>query len=404
VAAPRLSDQLHKRINALLADDRCDPDLLLSRLRELGETEGIRVHAAALHVLAHLRIPEIQAERLLADLLRHRRDLSRALGRDPGLRVAAIDYLSNVKKLLANPAVVESAQLEKTERSALTDPLTRLYNRRHFARALALEVRRSHRYSLRLSLLMLDLDAFKRLNDRHGHLFGDQVLQRVGRELRRAVRDADTPCRHGGEEFTVILPETDRLGAYAVAERIRQRIRHSFEQHAVDGKHVDVGLSGGIASYPVDGEDPPSLIARADQALYLAKRQGKNRISLFHSERRQSIRYPAKVATVARLRVPSGVEATDARPLNLSQGGVLLDLDHEPRPAAAVELTFVGRDAAGRPRDWVHAGRVVRAEPSASGGERWRVAVAFDRELCEECLFQQVQRTGALRAVQGGRR
>ena len=189
-----------------------------------------------------------------------------------------------------------------------------------------------------------------------------------------------------------------------VAERIRQRIRHSFEQHAIDDRYVEVGLSGGIASYPVDGEDPPSLIARADQALYLAKRQGKNRISLFHSERRQSIRYPAKLAAVASLREPSGAETGQARPLNLSRGGALLDLDHEPRPAAAVELSFAGRDAAGRPRNWVHAGRVVRVEPRGTTGERWRVAVAFDRELSDECLFEQVQRTGALRAVQGGRR
>jgi diguanylate cyclase (GGDEF)-like protein len=350
-----------------------------------------------------LDIPEVQAERLLADLLRHRDEVTRALRRDPGLRVAAIDYLSNVKKLLANPAIVETSQLEKTERSAMTDPLTRLYNRRHFARALALEVRRSHRYSLRLSLLMLDLDAFKRLNDRHGHLFGDLVLQRVGQELRRAVRDADTPCRHGGEEFTVILPETDRLGGYAVAERIRRRIRRSFAERPVGGKRVEVNLSGGIASYPVDGEDPPALIARADQALYLAKRLGKNRISLYHSERRQAIRYPAKTTAQARMKRRSGEATVETRPLNLSRGGALLDLDEEMRAEAPVQLTFGGRDASGRPRDWVTAARVVRVERRGASGERCRVAVAFDEPLPEECLFQQVQRSSALHAVQGGR-
>jgi diguanylate cyclase (GGDEF)-like protein len=403
VAADRVSDELRKRVNALLADDRCDARRLMARLRELREAEGIRAHSAALHVLAHLEIPEVQAERLLDDLLRHRIEVTRALGRDPGLRVAAIDYLANVKKLLANPAIVESSHLERTERSALTDPLTRLYNRRHFARALALEVRRSHRYSLRLSLLMLDLDAFKRLNDRHGHLFGDLVLQRVGQELRRAVRDADTPCRHGGEEFMVILPETDRLGGFAVAERIRRRVRCSFAERPVGGHRVRVSLSGGIASYPVDGEDPPALIARADQALYLAKRLGKDRISLYHSERRGAIRYPAKVTARTRLQQVPGRRPPETRPLNLSRVGALLDLDERLPAATPVELTFSGRDAAGLPREWVVAGRVVRIERRGAGGDRCRVAVAFDAPLAEDCLFQQVQRTSALRAVEGGR-
>jgi diguanylate cyclase (GGDEF)-like protein len=403
VTALRLSDELRERLHALLADDRCDGDRLMTRLRELREAEGIRACSAALGVLAHLEIPEVQAERLLVDLLRHRGEVTRALGRDPGLRVAAIDYLSNVNKLLANPAVVESSELERTARSAVTDSLTRLHNRRHFSQALALEVRRSHRYSLQLSLLMLDLDAFKRLNDRHGHLFGDLVLQRVGQELRRAVRDADSPCRYGGEEFAVILPETDRLGGLAVAERIRERIHRSFVERSVGGKRVEVTLSGGIASYPADGEEAQALIERADQALYLAKRLGKNRISLYHSERRGAIRYPAKSTARASLRAPTDAVASEARPLNLSRAGALLEIDEDLEPAAPVELRFRGRDVAGRPREWAVDARVVRVERGGARADRCRVAVAFEGLLPDECLFQQVQRAGALRAVEGGR-
>ena len=100
MAALRLSEEVRKRLDALLADDRCDGERLMARLRDLREVEGIRAHSLALRLLAHLEIPEVQAERLLADLVRHRGEVTRALGRDPGLRVAAIDYLSNVKKLL----------------------------------------------------------------------------------------------------------------------------------------------------------------------------------------------------------------------------------------------------------------------------------------------------------------
>ena len=403
MAALRLSDQLRKRLNTLLADDRCDSAWVMNQLREIRDTDDAPAHAAALHALAHIEIPEVQAERLLEELMRHRSEVTRALGRDPGLRVAVVDYLSNFKKLLANPTIVESSHLERTERSAITDPLTRLYNRRFFGRALALETRRGHRYSLRLSLLMLDVDGFKRLNDRHGHLFGDLVLQRVGHVLSRAVRDADSPCRYGGEEFTVILPETDRLGAYAVAERIRQRIRHSFTDKPVGGRRVEVSLSGGIASYPVDGEDPPALIARADQALYLAKRQGKNRISLYHSERRGAIRYPARAGSRVNLQaLPCGTP-TRVRPLNLSRQGALLDVGDDLHASAPVEMTFDGSDATGRPRSWVTVARVVRVDRPARGGRRGRVAVVFDEPLSEDCLFQQVQRNSTLPVVQAER-
>jgi diguanylate cyclase (GGDEF)-like protein len=399
VAALRVSDRLVKRLATLLADDRCDADGLMARLRELRDAEGAPACSAALRALAHLEIPETQAEQLLLDLLHHRGEVARALGRDPGLRVAAIDYLSNVKGLLANPTILERSALERTERSAVTDPLTKLFNRRYFARALALEVRRSHRYSLRLAVLMLDLDEFKRLNDRHGHLFGDLVLQRVGEVIRRAVRDADTPCRYGGEEFCVLLPETDRLGAYAVAERVRDRVRGSFEQRVVRGVQVDVRLSGGIAAYPVDGESGASLLARADQALYLAKHQGKDRIRLYHSERREAIRYPARAA--ARVTLRAGGTPAAARIVNVSRRGALLDLGAEAIGGPAVEVVFAGYDAAGRPCAWSAAGHVVRVERSAAGARR-RLAVRFDAPLNEECLLQQAERTSALRAVQGG--
>jgi len=385
----------------MLADDRCDAEDLVSRLRTLGEQEQAPVFAGVLHMLAHLSIPDVQAERLLDDLLRHRDEVRRALGRDPGLRVATIDYLTNVKKLLANPTVVESSQLERTERSAVTDPLTRLYNRRFFARALALEIRRSHRYALRLSLLMLDLDGFKRLNDEHGHMFGDLVLHRVGRVLRRAVRDADTPCRFGGEEFAVILPETDRLGAYTLAERVRRALRDEFCKRRVNGTLIEVTVSGGIASYPVDGEEPSELIARADAALYVAKRGGKDRISPYHSEQRETIRYPAREALQAELRAMPDGPLLGVTPLNLSRGGGLLDLEGEVPDGEPVEIIFHGRDRWGRPRIWNAAARVVRVERAAGPDSCGRIAVAFDGGLQNDCLDQQVQRSRPLRVVGG---
>lgn len=398
----RLSDELNNRIQALMADDQVDPALLLARLERIRKSEGAPVHAAALRLLAHMNVPQAQAAPIIEGLIRHRKRISAALGRDPGLRVAAIDYLSNVKRLLVNPAIVESSQLERARRSALTDSLTRLTNRRHFMEVLANELRRSHRYSLRLTLLMLDVDGFKKLNDRHGHLFGDRVLKRVGRILRRNLREADTPSRFGGDEFAVVLPETDRLGAYAVAERLRGRVADSCETRPISGIPARVRLSGGIASYPVDGEDPPGLIARADQALYLAKRDGKNRIRLFHSEKRVAVRYPARSTLEIRFRVQGVTPILKGRPLDLSRTGVLIETGRVADESTRVELEFVGFDRNGRPCRWRVPGVVVRCD-AADRSTTVRLGIRFEQSLMDECLFQQVLRTSALRAVQGGR-
>jgi diguanylate cyclase (GGDEF)-like protein len=393
---PQLSDEIRRSVATLLADDRPVPAQLLDRLRGLRSAEDAPVCAAALQQLANLRLTERQAERLLIDLLAHRDQLARALKRDPGIRVAAIDYLSNVKKILVNPTIVERAQLDRTQRSAITDALTGLYNRRFFMSSLGLEVQRSRRYSLRLAILMLDLDEFKLLNDRHGHTFGDLVLQRVGRLLRRAVREADLACRYGGEEFAVILPETGRLGAFAVAERIRQRLDRGFAE-PIGGQAVDVRLSGGIAAFPEDAGDPEGLVARADQALYLSKRHGKDRVSLHHAERRQAVRYPARAGARAGLRLAACGTRHCAHALNLSRAGALLEVGVDCPPEARIELSFDGRDAAGHPRTWSQAGRVVRIDGAPPAP--CRVAVAFDDPLAEDCLNQHVVRHETLRVA-----
>ena len=395
-------DAVREKLITLLAGDRPDGEQLMASLLEIRRSEGVEACSVALNLLARLKLPEFQAERLLYDLLRHRGEVTRALGRDPGLRVAAIDYLSNVRPLLANPIIVERSQLERTERSAITDELTGLYNRRHFMSTLTLEVRRSRRYSLRMALLMLDLDGFKDINDLHGHLFGDLVLQRTARVIRRAVREADVPCRYGGEEFAVVLPETDRLGAFALAERVRQRVAQRFSE-PIGGQVVSVRISGGISAYPEDGNDSGMLISRADEALYLSKSRGKDQISVYHSELRRDVRYPAKTATKIKLARPGDRAPSAVVALNLSRGGALLVCAETVLSGTSVSLRFDGRDPGGRPRSWLHAGRVLRVETGGWPAEGRRVAVAFDEPLPEDCLFQHVRRTKIVRVVQGAR-
>jgi diguanylate cyclase (GGDEF)-like protein len=390
--APQLSDRSRKRLVALLAEDRLDGERLLTRLREFRALEGVPTCSTVLHLLANLSLPEEEAERLLLGLNQHRRELAEILGRDPGLRVAAIDFLANVKGLLRNPTIVELSQLERTERSATTDALTDLYNRRYFGNALDIEIRRSRRYALALSLLMFDLDSFKPVNDLYGHPFGDLVLKRAGRVILRAVRESDLACRFGGEEFAVVLPETDRLGALAVGERVRRAVERNFASKPIQGRAVAMTLSGGVAAYPDDGADAKALIARADQALYLAKTRGKNRVIMHFNEQRRDVRYPVRESARATLVTPSGRSAREACALNISSGGALLATEQELVADDAVELELSENKSR-----WTVAGRVVRVEQPSAPAAR-RVAVAFDGSLPEECLHRSTLLSGAPRA------
>ncbi|HET9987476.1 MAG TPA: GGDEF domain-containing protein, partial [Kofleriaceae bacterium] len=163
---------------------------------------------------------------------------------------------------------------------AVTDGLTGLYNHRHFHERLSLEVERSQRSGLPLSLLMLDVDHFKQFNDSHGHPAGDEVLRQLARVLADTRRANDVVARYGGEEFAVILVDTAKFTAAKVAERVRERIvAHDFADRSA--KSPPITVSFGVATYPEDGSDAEALVRAADTALYAAKRAGRNRVVLY---------------------------------------------------------------------------------------------------------------------------
>ncbi len=164
------------------------------------------------------------------------------------------------------------------------DGLTELYNHRFFHQLLDTEVSRAERYGRVVSLLMIDIDDFKRYNDTHGHPAGDLILRRLARLLKRSSRNCDFVARYGGEEFAVIVPEVKPDSARRMAERVRNLIDESdFEgEEALPGGRLTISV--GVATFPAQAESKRELLEHADQALYQAKAAGKNRVAVYGEE------------------------------------------------------------------------------------------------------------------------
>lgn len=202
---------------------------------------------------------------------------------EPPLTPGDVEFADTVIKAavssIQRAKLIESTMADnrRLEQLAATDPLTDVLNRRALTDRLLGEMERVRRYETTVSILLIDLDFFKRVNDTHGHLVGDDVLTEVAELLQRAVRSVDVVARYGGEEFVIVLPETGAVGAASFAERIRELVEaHPFVQSA-DGAALRITASIGVATFPSPGlQTVEDLLARADQALYRAKAEGRN--------------------------------------------------------------------------------------------------------------------------------
>jgi diguanylate cyclase (GGDEF)-like protein len=176
----------------------------------------------------------------------------------------------------ASTAIQATYDHEDARRLSLTDGLTGLWNRRQFEMRAAQELERSARFGERFAVVLADLDAFKAVNDTYGHLAGDAVLIETARRLVTHTREVDLVARFGGEEFVLLLPQTDAAGAWNVAEKVRAEVAAAPVD--TDQGPLQISLSAGVACHPADGATIEALLAAADEALYEAKAAGKNRV------------------------------------------------------------------------------------------------------------------------------
>lgn len=308
--------------------------------------------------VAHVDLPESLSLEYWDQILARRQELSGSLGKQISLKTAIVDVLA-ASNFLRLPVLMEYDELKKLQVNAATDSLTGLYNRRLFDEYFEKELNRAKRYSHHLALVLMDLHRFKEVNDKHGHMLGDQVLQMAATTMRKTLRTSDYAFRIGGDEFALLLQQTDPDQSAVLSRRLRASYESVVQPLKLD---VPLALDYGVAIYPEDGETKEDLIRIADERLYKLKTASRapNRvIAMEPPPPHEKAASPVATSVVVEAVGPINVRAErrkwervslagtrayavlgdspqrTARVLDLSYGGVALQIEkHEDMPAS----------------------------------------------------------------------
>src|SRR6266566_54594 len=233
-----------------------------------------------LRAICHVELRESECVQIWDEMLNRRRALTDQAGRPVVLKAALMDVLAT-SGFLRVPIILEYEELKKLELNAVTDPLTGLYNRRLFGESFEKELNRARRYTQPLSLVILDLHRFKEVNDKHGHPRGDEVLRATAATLKKALRTSDSAFRIGGDEFALLLPQTDAQQALALSRRVEAVFVEILQPLQLQ---VAVSMDHGVAIFPQDAEQANQLIRTADERLYRLKQANHDKATEAASE------------------------------------------------------------------------------------------------------------------------
>jgi diguanylate cyclase (GGDEF)-like protein len=294
---------------------------LLSELNDIVEEYRHVACQVIFQVMADLHLNRDEAMTCWQEVKLHALWLNKQVGRPLPLIAIICDYLStHMSQLIRNPKLTSHEHFDSLVNHSTIDSLTGLFNRNCFNDTLTHLLALTQREDSELSLVFLDLDDFKFINDTYGHQVGDLVLHKFGKLLSNSIRQSDIALRYGGEEFVILMPNTGYKDALMLSNRIRSKVKEKV--FLENGSKLHISISGGLAVYPTHAKTSDELIYSADSALYRAKGAGKNNIKVFKNENRHYLRVPL----VKKIKVKEinfdGATIQEATSQNISFGGV----------------------------------------------------------------------------------
>jgi diguanylate cyclase (GGDEF)-like protein len=284
------------------------------------------------HTVAQIDLSEAQSIENWNLILQRRQELSQSAGRPVALKAAMVDVLASTN-LLRVPVMMEYAEFKKLQINAATDSLTGLYNRRLFDEYFEKELNRAKRYGLQLAVVILDLHELKEVNDRHGHLQGDRILQLAADTLRKTLRSSDFAFRIGGDELALLLPQTDSERAQTLCRRVRSQYESDVRPLNLD---IGVTLDFGFAVSPEDGEKETQLLEIADKRLYQLKGEGHAAQASVAEQPPQQEKAPAESAAAP---PQPAVKAKEPIPITSASGSATTPRPSEKRKWERVSLS-----------------------------------------------------------------
>ncbi len=281
---------INSRILNSYAEANSDDDFV-HQLDGIANTEGEAAYQSFFSLLTDHRVEPSQAKEKWLAVVDHRRQLSQSLGRPVNLLSAICDSFSSEEDSLNNLKLTKISTHNRIIKEATHDSLTGLLNKNYFYDSLAQQLALAARNQNELSLLFIDIDDFKSINDSHSHVTGDSVLKETAELIQKAVRECDVAVRFGGEEFVIIMPNTNCIDALILANRLRLAVQ-KYRYKEESSESLLITISCGIAAFPVHAKNAEDLIRYADHAMYQAKGAGKNNVCLFKDENRRYLRIP----------------------------------------------------------------------------------------------------------------
>ncbi len=296
---------------------------LVQKIDKLVKKNGDVVYREVLQILVNIDFAPDQAKINWLKIIEHWDNISNLLDRKISLMTTISDYFSGSENTLNNFKFVGIKDFEKIVRESTHDELTGLYNRTYLNEVLNQHFSLAKRHRTELSILFLDLYDFKEINDTLGHNSGDIILKSVAQIIDTEMRNSDIKSRFGGDEFVVLMPNTDKINALLLADRLRKKIKEA--KITIDDETHQVTVSGGVAGFPADSDKAQNLLDLADSALYRAKGAGKNSISLFKEDKRRFLRIKFTRSIKVKQLGFSHTRTQDGISKDIAIGGILFE-------------------------------------------------------------------------------